>query len=164
MGREPGECWLIQACLPACRRPRAATPQEEQARMNALRYPGLTSLVAVAMLAWPALAQQAASSTNVKTNFTAVESAQNAANAEPGPRTVPGRSIPVPDTVSPQLQSAIAAPYRVPAWNANPRSASEWKELVNKLANAGAPGRAALREKLGVSIQPAVLGGVKAFI
>jgi len=132
--------------------------------MNALRYPGLTSLVVVAMFAWPALAQQAASSTNVKTNFTAVESAHNAANAQPGPRTVPGRSIPVPDTVSPQLQSAIAAPYRVPAWNANPRSVSEWKELVNKLADAGAPGRAALREKLGVSIQPAVLGGVKAFI
>src|SRR5262249_47816542 len=130
-------------------------PLKEQVRMNASRYPGLPSLVVIAMLAWPALAQPAASSINVKTDFTAVESAQNAANAQPGPRTVPGRSIPVPDTVSPQLQSAIAAPYRVPAWNANPKSTSEWKELVNKLADAGAPGRAALREKLGVSIQPA---------
>jgi hypothetical protein len=61
---------------------------------------------------------------------------------------VPGRGIPVPDTVSPQLQSAIAAPYWVPAWNANPKSAAEWKELVAKLADAGAPARAALREKL----------------
>lgn len=77
---------------------------------------------------------------------------------------MPGRRIPVPDTVSRQLQSAIAAPYRVPAWNANPKSVAERKELVAKLADAGAPARAALREKLGVTMQPAVIGGVNAFI
>jgi len=130
--------------------------------MKASRYPAF--LVVTAMLAWPALAQQAARSTNVETDFAAIEAAQNAANAQAGPRTVPERSIPVPDTVSLQLQSAIAAPYRVPAWDANPKSAAEWKELVNKLADAGAPARAALRERLGVTMQPAVLGGVKAFI
>jgi len=132
--------------------------------MHALTHSPLLSLVATAMLVWPALAQTAAIRTNVEADFATVESAQNAANAQSGPRAVPGRSIPVPDTVSPQLQSAIAAPYRVPAWNANPKSASEWKELVTKLADAGAPARAALREKLGVTMQPAVVGGVKAFI
>jgi hypothetical protein len=70
----------------------------------------------------------------------------------------------VPDTVNPQLQSAIAAPYGCLAWNANPKSAAEWKELVAKLADAGAPARAALREKLAVTMQPAVIGGGKAFI
>jgi hypothetical protein len=37
-------------------------------------------------------------------------------NSKAGPRIVPGRVILVPDTVSPQLQAAIAAPFRVPAW------------------------------------------------
>jgi epsilon-lactone hydrolase len=132
--------------------------------MHALTHSPFLSFVATAMLVWPALAQTAAIRTNVEADFATVESAQNAANAQPGPRAVPGHSIPVPDTVSPQLQSAIAAPYRVPAWNANPKSVSEWKELVTKLADAGAPARAALREKLGVTMQPAVVGGVKAFI
>ena len=62
--------------------------------------------------------------------FSDLETAQNAANSKPGPRSLPARIIPVPDTVSPELASAIAAPYRLPNWNANPKSAAEWKELV----------------------------------
>ena len=65
-------------------------------------------------------------------DFTALEAAQNAANAKAGPRTVPGRVIPVPTTASPQLQATIAAPYRVPAWDANPKSAAE--PIPNPLA------------------------------
>jgi hypothetical protein len=65
-----------------------------------------------------------------------MEAQENAANGKAGPRTVPGRAIPVPDTVSPQLRASIAAPYRVPAWDADPKSAAEWKELINKLADA----------------------------
>jgi hypothetical protein len=53
--------------------------------------------------------------------FAATEAQENAANGKAGPRTVPGRAIPVPDTVSPQLRAAIAAPYRVPAWDAGCR-------------------------------------------
>ena len=44
------------------------------------------------------------------------------------------------------------------------QSAAEWKDLINRrasLATASLPG---MIEKLGVSVQPAVLGGVKAFI
>jgi acetyl esterase/lipase len=70
----------------------------------------------------------------------------------------------VPDTVSPEVQALIAAPYRVPAWDANPKSAEEWKELVATLAARGAAAQAGIREKLGVTMQPAVIGGVKAFI
>ena len=77
---------------------------------------------------------------------------------------MPGRSIPVPSTASPELQASIAGLYRVPAWNANPKTAAEWKELINKLAAAGATARLEAREKLGVMMEPTVIGGVKAFI
>jgi hypothetical protein len=72
--------------------------------------------------------------------------------------------IPVPNTVSPQLQASIAAPYRLPAWNADPKTAAEWKALINELAAAGAPARREVRDKLGVAMEPTVIGGVKAFI
>jgi len=108
---------------------------------------------AVAQLAVPA-----------DSGFAVLEAKENAANAKAGPRTVPGRVIPVPPTVSPELQTAIAAPYRLPNWNANPKGAQEWKELINKLADAGASARREAREKLGVIMEPTVIGGVKSFI
>ena len=95
-----------------------------------------TSLFLAAALAAPTMAQIAGRQAD--TNFATVEAQQNAANAQPGPRTVPGRSIPVPDTVSPELRADIAAPYRLPNWNANPKSAMEWKQLVAGLAARGA--------------------------
>lgn len=52
--------------------------------------------------------------------------------------------------MSPQLRAAIAAPYRVPTWDADPKSAAEWKELISKLADAGRQARREAREKLGV--------------
>jgi len=69
-------------------------------------------------------------------DFAALEPLQNAANAKPGPRVVPPRVIPLPTTTSPRFQAMVAAPYRVPAWDANPKSATEWKELIAKLAAA----------------------------
>src|SRR5882672_1014258 len=101
----------------------------------------------------PAAAQLAAP---VDPGFAALEAQENAANSKEGPRTVPGRVIPVPDTASPQLQAAIAGPYRVPNWNANPKSAAEWKELINKLAATSAAAQVGVREKLGVTMEPTV--------
>jgi monoterpene epsilon-lactone hydrolase len=124
----------------------------------------LVPLALSAALALPAMAQDAAGRQSPSADFATLEAAQNAANAKPGPRSVPGRSIPVPGTVSPELQASIAAPYRLPAWNANPKSAAEWKELVNSLAAAGAAAQKQVRAKLGVTIEPTVIGGVKAFI
>jgi epsilon-lactone hydrolase len=124
----------------------------------------IPTLILTAALAVPSVAEQAASQTNPAPTFATLEATQNAANAQKGPRTVPGRSIPVPDTVSPEVQALIAAPYRVPAWDANPKSAEEWKQLVATLAARGAAAQAGIREKLGVTMQPAVIGGVKAFI
>jgi len=130
--------------------------------MKAIRVPALIGFALATALAVPALTHLAAGETSP--DFAALEAAENAANAEPGPRTVPGRSIPVPNTASPELQATIAAPYRVPNWNANPKSADEWKALVNRLAAAGAAVQTTVREKLGVTLEPTVIGGVKAFI
>jgi epsilon-lactone hydrolase len=137
--------------------------------MKAIRRPAAIPLALAAALALPALAvlataQDAAVGRGPGADFAALEAAQNAANAKAGPRTVPGRSIPVPTTASEQLQASIAAPYRVPTWNANPKSAAEWKEVIAKAAAAGAPARKEAREKLGVTMEETVIGGVKAFI
>jgi epsilon-lactone hydrolase len=132
--------------------------------MKILPVSSLISLALTAALSSPAIAQDVAGQGNPAPDFATIEAAQNAANAKPGWRTVPGRSIPVPNTASPELQASIAGPYRVPAWNANPKSAAEWKELINKLATAGAAARQEAREKLGITMEPTVIGGVKAFI
>ena len=108
-------------------------------------------------LVLPAVAQQ------IPSDSAGLEAAQSAANAKPGPRTVPGRVLPLPPTASPQLQAIIAAPYP-PTWNANPHDAAEWKELIARRAAAAAAALPALRDKLGVTIEATTIAGVKVFI
>ncbi|MBV9654580.1 MAG: alpha/beta hydrolase fold domain-containing protein [Acetobacteraceae bacterium] len=113
----------------------------------------------------PVLAQPATAPTvPEESGFAALEAGQNVANSKPGPRTVPAKLVPVPATASEALQKAIAAPYRAPAWNANPQSPAEWKALVQKLADAVGANQATIRDKLGLVIQDANIGGVRAFI
>ena len=90
--------------------------------MKISQLAGGALLVMAAAFAAPADAQNAAIQANPSPDFATLETVQNAANAKPGPRIVPGRSIPLPTTVSPELQTTIAAPYRLPAWDANPKS------------------------------------------
>src|SRR5262249_54085155 len=137
--------------------------------MKTIRRPPALPLAVAAPPAPPPLAvlataQDAGVGRGPAADFAALEAAQNAANAKAGPRTVPGRSIPVPTTASEQLQASIAGPYRVPTWNANPKSAAEWKEVIAKAAAAGAPARKEAREKLGVTMEETVIGGVRASI
>ncbi len=117
-------------------------------------------LIAAAVLAVsaPALADNAA--------FSTLEALQSAANMTAGPRTVPGRAIPVPaePDLSPAAQALVAAPYRVPAWSANPPDADAWRALVRKLADASLPGLAKMRESLGVSMEQATIGGVNCYV
>ena len=82
--------------------------------MTGIRQSALIASVVSLALVLPAYAQEAAP------DFARLEATQSAANAKSGPRTVPGRAIPVPSTASPQLQAMITAPYRVPGWNADP--------------------------------------------
>lgn len=124
------------------------------------RLLALAALGALAFLTGPACAQPQPRDPG----FATLEAEMGAANAKPGPRTVPGREIPVPGTVSDAFRPQVAAPYRSPAWNANPKDAAAWKELVDKLAKATAAPIPALREQLGVTSEPAVIGGVKVFV
>ena len=96
--------------------------------------------------------------------FTALEAEMGAANAVAGPRTVPLRTIPVPGTTSPQLKALVAAPYRTPDWDADPKTKEDWHRLIAALAAKGAAKLPALREKLGVTSEPTMVAGVKAFI
>ena len=52
---------------------------------------------------------------------------------------VPTRSLPVPDTVSPQVQKLIAAPLR-PGWNVLPKTGEEWKPVSEAGAAGDDPG------------------------
>src|SRR5260370_28410244 len=79
-----------------------------------------------------------------------------------GTREAPARSVPVPDTVSPQMQKIIGAPLP-PTWNVIPNTADEWRAQVNAAAAAAAATLPALREQLHVKVEPQVIDGVKTF-
>ena len=49
------------------------------------------------------------------------------------PREVPAKTIPVPHTVSPELQQIIAQPLRT-AWNTPPKTPEGWKQLAQTCA------------------------------
>jgi acetyl esterase/lipase len=82
---------------------------------------------------------------------------------EGGARKVPARDIPVPDTVSPQMQALIAAPLS-PIWNEHPKDAAAWKALIKARADAVAATLPDLRAKLDVKVEPAKIAGVNVFI
>nr|WP_294506055.1 alpha/beta hydrolase [uncultured Rhodopila sp.] len=128
------------------------------------RFAGVV-LVLAAIAASPVRAQPVpAAVPPAASDFATLEAAMGAANAHPGARTAPGKVIPVPDTTTPEFKAVIAAPYRVPAWNADPKTADEWRALVARLAASVAATLPALRDQLGVSIRPAVIGGVKGYV
>src|SRR5262249_10907714 len=81
----------------------------------------------------------------------------------PGPRSLPARAIPVPDTVSPQMQTLISAPLS-PTWNVIPKAAGGWKAQVDAGAAAATAALPALRDRLGVSVEPMTIGGVRAHL
>ena len=79
------------------------------------------------------------------------------------PREVPAKSIPVPATVSPEIQKQIAAPLTA-TWNVIPTTADGWREQVATAALAAEKGIPALLKKLNVKVEPTLIDGVKAFI
>ena len=78
-------------------------------------------------------------------------------------RHVPERDIPVPATVSPATHAVIARPLS-PIWNEHPKSAEEWKILIARVADGVVATLPDLRQRLGVKVEPTVIGGVKAYI
>jgi epsilon-lactone hydrolase len=89
--------------------------------------------------------------------------AVSSGSAQENVRQVPARALPVPETASPALQAVIGAPSP-PFWNNHPKSAQEWKEFVRQRADFTLKTLPALREKMGVKVEPTTIGGVKAFI
>src|SRR5215472_3601714 len=78
-------------------------------------------------------------------------------------RHVPERDVPVPGTVSPATQAVIARPLS-PIWNEHPGSAEEWKVLIARVADGVVATLPDLRQRLGVKVEPTVIGGVKAYV
>jgi epsilon-lactone hydrolase len=77
-------------------------------------------------------------------------------------RHLPARDVPVPDTVSPQMQALIAAPLS-PIWNDHPKSTAEWKALIERRANEVAATLPDLRKRLGVTVEPVVVAGIRTY-
>ena len=146
----------------ACARARARRGRNGEPVLRHLRI-GLVSLglgLAAACTPQP----QQSSVTDHPAGYDRLAAAQAAANAQPGPRSVPAHVIPVPTAeVSPELQKLIAAPYP-PTFNADPKTAAEWKALIDQRAAAAIALLPAVKEKLGVRVESTVIAGVHAFI
>ena len=93
----------------------------------------------------------------------AVSLALAAAAAGAQTQQVPAKSLPVPDTVSPQMQKLIGLPLN-PSYNQIPATHEEWKKQIGGVEAATVKGLPALREALRVSVEPTTLDGVKAYI
>lgn len=111
----------------------------------------LTGFAAIAVHAQPA-------------GYADTATAQGAANVQSGARRSPAHASPVPTAdVSPQMQALIGAPYP-PHFNADPKDAAAWKELVNRRAAPVIALVPALKAKLGVEVEATKLAGVNVFI
>src|SRR5207237_8432592 len=83
--------------------------------------------------------------------------------AAQGALQVPAKTLPVPDTVSPQVQKLIGAPLN-PTYNQIPATPEEWKKQIAGVEAATMKGLPALREALKVKVEPTTIDGVKAYI
>lgn len=72
------------------------------------------------------------------------------------------RVLPVPTTVSPELQALIGADS-LHWWNTHPRTAQEWKAWIGKMAKGAAEALPELRKKMGVTVVDGSMGGVRTF-
>ncbi|MBK1661435.1 alpha/beta hydrolase [Paracraurococcus ruber] len=78
------------------------------------------------------------------------------------PRDVPARSLPVPGTVSPQLQALIGQPLRT-GWNTPPTTPEGWRQLAEAGAAATRRLLPGFKERLKVDVEAGEMGGVKVF-
>ena len=78
------------------------------------------------------------------------------------PRDVPAKRIPVPDTVSPEMQKIIAQPLRT-AWDTPPTTPEGWKQLAETIRAAAVPNVEAMRQRLKVKVEPGTIAGVKVY-
>ena len=82
---------------------------------------------------------------------------------DPTARNVPARRLPIPTTVSPEVQKMIAQPLRQ-NWNAPPTTPEGWKALADTGAAALAQNVPGMLERLHVKVETTTIDGVRAFI
>jgi acetyl esterase/lipase len=80
----------------------------------------------------------------------------------PGAHQAPARLLPIPDTVSPELQAVIARPLP-PDWDAIPQDAAGWRAKVAACAAVAAPDVARVKAGYGLTVTRETLGGVPVF-
>jgi acetyl esterase/lipase len=97
------------------------------------------------------------------TELAALREAVGSLNRSPGPRVVPGRSIPVPLSVSDSSQRTIALPYRDAEWKLEPADAADWRKAVANLAATTASVVAQIADRLGVQVAESTIAGVPVF-
>jgi epsilon-lactone hydrolase len=81
---------------------------------------------------------------------------------QPSERTIPARTIPVPTTVSPELQKLIA-----PAWSGSKSpmklTSDEWKELQKRMDEGAAKALLPIKQSFHVSVREEKIAGVRVF-
>lgn len=78
------------------------------------------------------------------------------------PRAAPAKTLPVPATVSPQMQAIIAQPLRT-NWDKPPTTPEGWKQLSDGIATAVAPQIPAMAERMRVTVAPSTIDGVRVY-
>lgn len=77
-------------------------------------------------------------------------------------QTVIMRKLPIPDTVSKEIQPFISAPPFA-YWDTHPKTNQAWKQWTNHLANESAKTLPALQKQMKVNVKPQTLAGVNSF-
>jgi acetyl esterase/lipase len=76
---------------------------------------------------------------------------------------VPAKSVPIPTTVSPQLQKIIGMPLRT-NWNVLPKTGEEWKPVADAGAAVTIKNLPGMMERLHVKVEKTTIDGVRAFV
>jgi acetyl esterase/lipase len=70
--------------------------------------------------------------------------------------------LPVPHTVSPEIQALISAPFPL-YWNKHPKTTQDWKTFVKNFVDEVVPFLPVLKKQMGVIVTPGQIGGVPVF-
>ena len=76
---------------------------------------------------------------------------------------VPAKNLPVPQSVSPQVQKLIAAPLRN-GWNVLPKTGEEWKPVADAGAEPTIKNLPGLLERMNVKVEKSTIDGVRVFM
>lgn len=126
-------------------------------RHNGISRRGVVA-ASIAAVAVPTLARAEASSTAGE-----VPAGYTNGGANSGGREVPARVIPVPTTVSAELQARIDAPYP-PGWDKVPATEAAWSEMARQSAADVAPFLPGIKEDLKLTVERSEMGGVGVFV